>query len=166
MSPAFFRRRFRWKGDVVVVDLPEDEQEMLAHVLPQLRELVMGETDPALRRLSPPARPDDEEAETFYRQMVTDDLLRSRLEAIEIVEEGIGGTTLDDAGIDAWMHSLNALRLVLGERLDVDVVGHDALHDLADDDERVPIVALYEWLGWLLEQLVEAAMNGLPDGED
>ena len=166
MSPAFFRRRFRWKGDVVVVDLPEDEQEMLAHVLPQLRELVMGETDPALRRLSPPARPDDEEAETFYRQMVTDDLLRSRLEAIEVVEDGIGGTTLDDAGIDAWMHSLNALRLVLGERLDVDVVGHDALHDLPDDDERVPVVALYEWLGWLLEQLVDAAMNGLPEGED
>ena len=164
--PAFFRRRFRWKGGQVVVDLPDDEQEMLAHVLPQLRELVMGETDPALRRLSPPARPDDDDAEAFYRQMVTDDLLRSRLEAIEVVESGIGGTSLDDDGIAAWMHSLNALRLVLGERLDVDVIGHDVLHELTDDDERVPIVALYEWLGWLLEQLVDAAMNGLPDGED
>ena len=164
--PAFFRHRFRFKGGHVVVDLPEDEQEMLAHVLPQLRELVMGETDPALRRLSPPARLDDHEAETFYRQMVTDELLRSRLEAIEVVESGIDGTTLDDAGVDAWMHSLNALRLVLGERLEVAVVGHDALHNLPDDDERVPIVALYEWLGWLLEQLVDAAMNGLTDSED
>jgi len=27
----------------------------------------------------------------------------------------------------------------------------------------VPIVALYEWLGWLLEQLVDAAMNSLDD---
>ncbi|MEM9467993.1 MAG: DUF2017 family protein [Actinomycetota bacterium] len=164
--PAFFRRRFRWKDGEVVVELPDDEQEMLAHVLPQLRELVMGETDPALRRLSPPARPDDEEAEAFYRQMVTDELLRSRLEAIEVVETGIGGTMLDDAGVDAWMHSLNALRLVLGERLDVDVLGHDALHDLAEDDDRAPVVALYEWLGWLLEQLVDAAMNALPEGED
>ena len=69
--PPIFRRRFKWKDDRVVVDLPEDEQEMLAHVLPQLRELVMGESDPALRRLSPPARPDDDEAETFYRQIVT-----------------------------------------------------------------------------------------------
>ena len=128
--PAFFRRRFKWKNGVVVVDLPDDEQDMLRHVLPQLRELVMGETDPALRRLSPPARPDDEEAETFYRQMVTDELLKSRLEAIEVVEDGIGGTALDDEGINAWMHSLNALRLVLGERLDVDVIGHDVLHDL------------------------------------
>ena len=163
--PAFFRRRFRWKGGEVVVDLPDDEQEMLSHVLPQLRELVMGETDPALRRLSPPARPDDEEAEAFYRQMVTDELLKSRLEAIEVVEQGIGGTSLDEEGVAAWMHSLNALRLVLGERLDVDVLGHDALHDLDEDDDRVPIMALYEWLGWLLEQLVDAAMNGLPEGE-
>ena len=30
--------------------------------------------------------------------MVTDELLASRLEAIEVVEEGIGGTVLDDAG--------------------------------------------------------------------
>ena len=164
--PPIFRRRFKWKDDRVVVDLPEDEQEMLAHVLPQLRELVMGESDPALRRLSPPARPDDDEAETFYRQMVTDDLLQSRLEAIEIVEQGIGGTELDDEGVSAWMHSLNALRLVLGERLDVDIIGNDALEDLPDDDDRVGIVALYEWLGWLLEQLVAAAMNSLPEGDD
>ena len=164
--PAFFRRRFRWKDGEVIVDLPEDEQDMLQHVLPQLRSLVSGETDPALRRLSPPARPDDDEAETFYRQMVTDELLRSRLDAIDVVEDGIGGTTLDDEGVAAWMHSLNALRLVLGERLDVDVIGHDALHDLDPSDERAPVVALYEWLGWLLEQLVDAAMNALPDGDD
>jgi hypothetical protein len=95
--------------------------------------------------------------------MVTDELLVSRLEAIEVVEEGIAGTVLDDAGIGSWMHSLNALRLVLGERLDVDMIGHDVLHDLEPDDDRVPIVALYEWLGWLLEQLVDAAMNSLDD---
>ena len=51
---AFFRRRFRWKNGQVVVELPDDEQDMLRHVLPQLRELVMGETDPALRRLMDP----------------------------------------------------------------------------------------------------------------
>ncbi|MDG1876749.1 MAG: DUF2017 family protein [Acidimicrobiales bacterium] len=164
--PSIFRRRFTWVDDRVVVNLPDDEQQMLAHVLPQLRELVMAETDPALRRLRPAARPDDDEAEAAYREMIDNDLLRSRLEAIEIVEEGIGGTTLDDEGVSAWMHSLNALRLVLGERLDVDVIGNEALENLPDDDDRVGIVALYEWLGWLLEQLVAAAMGALPEGDD
>lgn len=162
--PAGFRPRFRWKGDQVIVDLPDDEQQILAHVLVQLRELVMGETDPVLRRLRPTARPDDDEAETAYREMVDNDLLRSRLEAIETVEAGIGGTALDDEGISAWLHSLNALRLVLGERLDVDIVGHDALQDLPDTDDRVGVFALYEWLGWLLEQLVAAAAKGMARG--
>lgn len=164
--PSIFRRRFTWVDDRVVVNLPDDEQQMLAHVLPQLRELVMAETDPALRRLRPAARPDDDEAEAAYREMIDNDLLRSRLEAIEIVEEGIGGAMLDDEGVSAWMHSLNALRLVLGERLDVDVIGNEALENLPDDDDRVGIVALYEWLGWLLEQLVAAAMGALPEGDD
>ncbi len=164
--PSFFHRRFTWVDDQVVVNLPNDEQQMLAHVLPQLRELVMAETDPALRRLRPAARPDDDEAEAAYREMIDNDLLRSRLEAIEIVEEGIGGAMLDDEGVSAWMHSLNALRLVLGERLDVDVIGNEALEDLPDDDDRVGIVALYEWLGWLLEQLVAAAMGALREGDD
>ncbi len=154
-----YRRRFRWKDDLVVVELPEDEQNMLRHVLPQLREMLMADDDPALRRLTPPAQPDDDEAEANYQSMVADDLLRSRLEAIEVVEEGIDGVGLDESGVAAWMHSLNALRLVLGERLDIDVLGSDALHDLDPDDARAPIIALYEWLGWLLEQLVEAAMN-------
>ena len=96
--PSIFRRRFTRVDDQVVVDLPDDEQQMLAHVLPQLRELVMAETDPALRRLRPAARPDDDEAEAAYREMIDNDLLRSRLEAIEIVEEGIGGAMLDDEG--------------------------------------------------------------------
>ncbi len=148
---------------MVVINLPEEEQDMLAHVLPQLRELVMGERDPGLRRLQPPARPDNADDEAAYREMVDNDLLRSRLEAIETVEEGIGGTTLDESGITAWMQSLNALRLVLGDRLDLDVIGPTTLADLAQDDERMPIMALYEWLGWLLEQLVDAAMNGFDE---
>jgi len=150
----------------VVVDLPADEQEMLAVVLPQLRELVMAERDPALRRLQPPARPDDDEAESAYRGLVDNDLLRSRLEAIEVVESGVGGASLDDSGVDAWMQSLNALRLVLGERLGVDVVEGAGLVDsdaLDVDDDLLPLFSLYEWLGWLLEQLVSAAMNTFED---
>ena len=156
-------RRFRWQNDRVLVNIPADEQDMLRHVLPQLREMLMADVDPTLRRLTPPARPDDEEAEHEYREMVDDDLLRTRLEAIELVEGGIEGASLDEDEVEAWMQSLNSLRLVLGERLDVDTIGNDALTQLADDDEHAPVLALYEWVGWLLEQMVEAAMHGFDD---
>ena len=68
--PAGFRPRFRWKGDQVIVDLPDDEQQILAHVLVQLRELVMGETGPVIGTHAGPGlvgllafQPTEEEAE-------------------------------------------------------------------------------------------------------
>jgi len=160
---VFRHRRFRWVGEIVRVDLPPDDQELLRTVLPQLREMLMAADDPALRRLSPPARADDDDAEAAYREMVDGDLLVQRLEAIEIVEEGIDGVDLDEAGITAWMQSLNALRLVLAGRLDIDILGNDPLEDLDDDDPRMPIAAVYEWLGFLLGSLVDEAMNGFDD---
>ncbi|MEZ5168278.1 MAG: hypothetical protein R2695_18035 [Acidimicrobiales bacterium] len=56
-----------------------------------------------LRRLHQTARPDDAEADEAYRSMVGDDLLRSRLESLEVIEQGLGGVTLDGAAVAAWM---------------------------------------------------------------
>ena len=146
--------RFRYDGAVVVVDLPSGEREMLAQVLSDLRDLLIsgGETDEALRRLKPPAHLDNAEAESSYRELVDDDLLRSRLEAIETVESTLSGAELDTSAVAAWMQSLNSLRLVLGEQLalaGLDLVSHE-MPDTAS-------AALYEWIGWLLEQLISAA---------
>ena len=159
MSP--FRRRFRAGRDGVIVDLPRDEQEILGGLLEQLRDLVMADDDPTLRRLKPPARPDDDDAEAGYRGLVDDQLLRERLEGIERVEADLGGATLDDEGVAAWMHSLNNMRLILGERLELEGADLQA-HDLGEH----PVAPVYEWLGALLEHLVRAAMTGLPDGDD
>lgn len=144
--------RFHPEGDVVVVDLPSGEREMLSQVLSDLRDLLIKGGDDTLRRLKPPAHPDSSEAETSYRELVDDDLLRSRLEAIELVESTLSGAELDSSGAGAWMQSLNSLRLVLGEQLSlagVDLVNHK-MPDTAS-------AALYEWIGWLLEQLIDAA---------
>ncbi len=146
------RPRFRVGTAGVVVDLPGQEQEILSNLLSQLRDLVMVDHDPTLRRLKPPAHPGDEEAEAGYREMVDDQLLRGRLESIERVESGLGGTTLDEGDTAAWMHTLNSMRLILGERLVLEGADLEA-HDLGEGTTG----ALYEWLGALLEQLVGAA---------
>ena len=159
MSP-FARRRFRRTAGGIEVSLPEDEREILAPLLDQFRELLMIDDDPTLVRLKPPARPDDAEADRAYREMVGDQLLRQRLEAIEMVEGGLTGATLDEEAVAAWMQTINGLRLVLGERLEV-TEDQDPV-DIRDPD--APAHALYDWLGWLLEQLVRAAADDLPDG--
>jgi hypothetical protein len=58
----------------------------------------------------------------------------------------------------AWMGTLNSLRLVLGTRLDVD----EELPTLDADDPLAPAYAVYEYLGWLLSQVVDALSTDLP----
>ena len=160
MSPVM-RRRFRLTDDGIDVSLPDDERDILATLLSQFRELLMIDDDPNLTRLKPVAHSDDPVVSREDTEMVGDQLLRQRLEAIEAVEGGLEGATLDDEGIAAWLQTINGLRLVLGERLDV-------TEDLDVDqrDPEAPAYALYEWLGWLLEQLVRAAADDLPSGAD
>lgn len=165
--------RFTVEGDQVVVDLFEPERELLGHLLPQLREMLMAGTDGALRRLTPPGRPDDPEAERQFRELIDDDLLLARLEAIETVEQGIDGARLDSEEVEAWMKSINALRLVVGELL-VDL-GVDLAADDSDievdagtdtDDEELRIAQMrnwFNWLGGLVWELVEAASSMLRD---
>lgn len=139
----------------MIVALPREEREALGEFLGQLRGMLVDDSDPSLRRLKPPAQPDDPASELDYREMIGDDLLTARLEAIDIVESGLDGATLDEDDVAAWMQSLNCLRLVLGERFEVEGVDPD----IADSDS--PMFDIYHWLAWLLEQLVEAAMPGL-----
>ena len=56
------------------------------------------------------------------------------------------------------MGTLNSLRLVLGTRLDVD----EELPTLDPDDPLAPAYAVYEYLGWLLSQVVDALSPDLP----
>ena len=55
---------------------------------------------------------------------------------------------------DAWRRALNDRRLVLGTRLDVQ---EDTFaSDLRPDDPNAPALAVYAWLSWQQEQLVDA----------
>ena len=77
-----------------------------------------------------------------------------RLEAIDTVTATIDEEHLDEEQLGAWMGVVNDLRLVLGTRLDISE--ELDLTAVADDDPEVATFALYSYLSWLLEQMVEA----------
>ena len=100
----------------------------------------------------------DEEAETEYQRLMREELVASRLEALTTVSSALREhTVLDEAGLGAFMQSLNALRLVLGTILDVDEE-HD-LDDVSPDDPLVGEHQLYGYLSYLLDAAVTAASN-------
>ncbi|PWW56275.1 DUF2017 domain-containing protein [Actinokineospora spheciospongiae] len=54
---------------------------------------------------------------------------------------------------DAWLSALNDVRLALGTAIEVT---DDMPEELPDDDPRSPHLAVYHWLTWVQESLVQA----------
>lgn len=140
------RGRFRLR-------LGAEERELLRTLPGQLRE-ILGTEDPSVRRLHPPAYQNDPEREEEYRRLVRDDLLRQRLEALAVMEATVDADTIDQEQLAAWLGALNDLRLVLGTRLDVTEEMYE--EGIPDDDARAPAFAVYQYLGWLQENVVSA----------
>ncbi|HEX4867223.1 MAG TPA: DUF2017 family protein [Acidimicrobiales bacterium] len=159
MSPLRRRRVRRTGAGTFEVRLPAPERELLASLVEQLRDLLSETTDdPLVRRLFPTAYNEDAERDREYQQLVRDELLERRLAALATVEATLEERALTEAQVSGWMTALNDLRLVLGTRLDVS----EDLSEVDADDPDVTAYAVYEYLGFLLSEVVDALAEDLP----
>jgi len=141
------------------ITLDDEERNLLVRLIGELRALLTGpEDNELLRRLFPVAYPEDEEKEAEYQRLMREELVASRLAAIESVSRTIDPAgdrarqLLDEGETIAFMQSINAIRLVLGSMLGItdDESADDA--DTADSPEH----NLYDFLSWLLEWTVRS----------
>lgn len=138
----------------VLLRLSPEERALMVSLADDLRsQLDAGTDDPSFRRLFPPGY-DDEQDEKAYRELAGDGLLDGRRKALELLAATARSDRLSAEEADAWLRALNDLRLVLGTRLDVQ-------EDVLLDRPQSPDLALYGYLSWVQEQLVEALS---PDG--
>lgn len=136
--------------------LPPEERDLLRSLPDQLRDALEA-GDPSTVRLFPPAHPEDEEASRRYRDLVGDELMRARLEAIDTLEETIDASELDEEHLTAWLTSLNDARLVLGTQLDVS----EEPESLSPEHPEALRMAVYGYLGWLVSEIVDALSGEL-----
>ena len=142
--------------------LSREERDLLRSLPQQLEELLEeAPDDPSLRRLSPPAYEDRPEHEAEYRRYMADDLLDHRRGALAVLRETAGADRLSEQEAQGWLAALNSLRLVLGTQLDITEETDATEPDPADP--RAPGLAVYGYLSWLLDQLVDALAGGLPE---
>jgi hypothetical protein len=141
--------------------IPEQEREVLRGFLEQLRDLLMGE-DPLLTRLFPPAYLSDEKRDAEYQQLMRGDLLESRFSAIERTQATLDEKVVDENTLTGWLQSINALRLVVGTRLDA---GEEPRAPDPDDPD-LALHVLYDHLGWLVAHIVRALSEALPPPND
>ncbi|TDT15023.1 uncharacterized protein DUF2017 [Ilumatobacter fluminis] len=147
------------KGFEIAVD--DDEAALIRRLAGELRQLLTDDADDEharalLVRLFPTAYPDDEELEEEYQRLMREELVASKLAALDVVDRALapGADPLDDAGLLAFMQSVNSVRLILGTMLEVsDDPDADEVRAGLEDS---PEYALYSYLSWLLEHCVRA----------
>jgi hypothetical protein len=139
------------------VRLPTEERHVLAALPGQIREaLEAGE--PTLHRLFPPAFVDDDVGNAEYARLVGTGLLEGKLRALHELERTAHDESLSEEVLRSWLGALESLRLVLGTQLDVTEESYGPL-DVRDPD--APRLALYQWLSWLQDQVVQALAETL-----
>lgn len=136
--------------------LDDTERDLLRSVIGELRTLLIAEnpaTDPAVGRLFPPAYPDDLLQNLDFERTAGSGLLAERLKSLDEAEAGLVASRLSQDALMALMRVVNDLRLVYGTRLNVTEESEHG--DFEDDRERVTF-DLYVWLGWLIQNIVDA----------
>jgi Domain of unknown function (DUF2017) len=131
-------------------------ERAVLRTLPEALERLLDEQpdDPELRRLFPPAYADDDAAEAEYRRLMADELMDGRRAALRTFADTLDADVLTAEDLESWLRALNDLRLFLGTRLDVSE--EDLVRPLDPRDSRAEERALYAYLSWLQEHVVEA----------
>jgi hypothetical protein len=120
--------------------------------------------DEVLLRLLPNAYADQVDASEFRRY--TESTLRQKKQGhamamrSNLIAAIDGVVEIDHDGANDWLGAINDVRLALGVRLKVEENLPEELQLLAPDDPMHGVYAVYSWLGWLQESLLEAVMNG------
>ena len=133
------------------VSLSDGDRKLLGDLVVQLRSLLTTDS-PALARLFPPAYGDDEERNEGYAALAGAELVERRLAALDLVGTTLEADELTEEELHTWMRSLNDVRLVLGTILDVD----EDHRPPEGDPDLAAMFATYEYLGYLLERVVQA----------
>jgi hypothetical protein len=167
----------------------ESEREVLINLSEQLIELLSERVDHAhedplaamvgitvhdtppedevLLRLLPNAYADEHSSSEFRRY--TESTLREKKRAhamairSNIINAGDSAIDLDHDGAMAWLGGLNDIRLALGVRLKIEDNAQEHLELLKPDDPLRAVYAVYTWLGWLQESLIQALMDDVPE---
>lgn len=141
--------------------LDDAETDIIRQLAGELRAMLSVRTDrgdPVYDRLFPSVY-EDEKEESAYRDLIGDDLVRYKLDALDRVSTALGGAggsdvTLEGDDLEVWLSCLTDLRLAIGTRLEVDEERMAADVDPGDPDARA--LAVLHWLGWIQEGVLRA----------
>ena len=152
-------------NDMYAARVEESPQDELAELTGIRTGPSTSPDDPILSRLLPDFhrldddQPSKEEIESagMLRSLHEPELIDRKTGVADLVLETCppagGDVRLSPEQADSWLSAINDVRLALGTALDVT---EDMPDELPDEDPRSPHLAVYHWLTWVQESLVQA----------
>ena len=116
--------------------------------------------DPVLARLLPDAYRDDPESAGEFRRYTEQDLRSGKVAAAQTVLDTLpargGHVRLKPEDAQAWLRSLNDVRLAIGTVLGITEDYEDEMEAASWADPRSAYLEVYHWLGYVQDSLVRA----------
>jgi hypothetical protein len=137
-----------------------DMNDPFAQLMSMQQEVAAPE-DPVLKRLLPNAYADPEAADDFRRytepalRRNKQEALRAIREALTVLVDNESAGVIEELDAQLWLKAINDLRLALSVRLNIDAESFEKFENMPDEDPQKGIYAVYFWLGWLQESLLE-----------
>jgi hypothetical protein len=173
------------RGGGIVAALDDIDRHVLRNTLTELLELLEDDSETAdadplaaavgigtstrppedevLARLLPDGYRDDPDAAGEFRRYTEVGLRQAKRDNARLVLAALDGAPkkipLDGPQAQAWLTSINDLRLAIGTRLGVTEEWGEDYESLAEDDPRRYAYAVYDHLTYLQESLVQALMS-------
>jgi hypothetical protein len=145
--------------ELVVADMPAPEADELAAMV-GMSDTSDVPDDPVLARLLPDGYRDDPDAAQEFRRFTESGLRSAKVESAQTLLQTLpasgGKVKLDSEQAEAWLRTLNDVRLALGVRLGVTEDFDGLSEDVGADDPRFAYIQVYQWLAFLQESLVAA----------
>jgi len=146
-------------ADIPSADVPSAGIDELAAMV-GISDATEVPDDPVLARLLPDGYRDDPEAAQDFRRFTESGLRSAKVESAQLLLQtlpaGGGRVRLSADQAEAWLRSLNDVRLALGVRLGVTDDFDGLSEDVKPDDPRHAYIQVYQWLAFIQESLVAA----------
>lgn len=119
-------------------------------------------SDPVIARLFPPAYRDDPEATDEFRRLTESAQRRHKIDqattvlaALQETNAGVDPAVVRSLEVEAWLKTITAIRLSLSVRLGIaEADDVEELEQLDEENPRSVMYGMYEWLGYLLEEIL------------
>lgn len=151
------------ENDLLLVRLNRQSRAMLRLMAERLEEILKDEhtaSDSAVARLFPHAYNQDEDLlrNLDFERGAGSELLNDRLTDLNTVIDTSGAKYIDDEQAMAWMRTANAMRLVIGTRLQL--TEESTREDYESDPETLQAYEMYDFLSWLIGGIVICVSPG------